>query len=150
MDREGKLAKVKIFPPSFLNSDPPAMKYQNDDDPVLHLMGEANELRKGERILTPTLILTLTLTPTLTLTLTPTLTQAVFQSAYNHICSSMMLVRDNNEEDLKKKNSVGFPRQLNQTRDSLVWHAEHIYTKLSRDLHEKIKMGNKVLNESLG
>ena len=57
LSREEKLSKVKIFPPSVLNSDPPAMKFQSDSDPILHLMGEASELR-----------------------------MAVFQSAYDNVC----------------------------------------------------------------
>ena len=36
---------IKILPMNSINSRPPAMKYQTPEDPIVHLMGEATELR---------------------------------------------------------------------------------------------------------
>jgi hypothetical protein len=43
---EEERSKVKILPMNSINSHPPAMKYQNENDPILHLMGEITELRQ--------------------------------------------------------------------------------------------------------
>lgn len=123
LNREEKLSKVKIFPPSVLNSDPPAMKFQLDTDPILHLMGEATELRA-----------------------------AVFQAAYDNVCSALSIASNKNEIDDatgEKSTVYEFPKQLNQSRENLVAHAERVYSQLSNQLYFTIDSENSIFKEKM-